>query len=75
MHAAKRSTFIKLVAILLVVVVLCPVKVFAAETRASYYLNSYSAYVYPAGWGKVQVWVSVQGTNYMDEIGALEIQL
>ena len=75
MHAAKRSTVIRLVALLLVVVVLSPVKVFAAETRASYYLSSYSAYVYPAGWGKVQVWFSVDGLTDMDEIGALEIYL
>lgn len=75
MQTRKRSVTIKLIAILLFVVMLCPMEAFAAESRASYYLSSYSAYVYPAGWGKVQVWVSVDGTNYMDEIGALEIQL
>ena len=52
-----------------------PVNAFAVESRASDYLEAYSAYIYPAGWGKVQVWVSVDGTNDMDEIGALEIQL
>ena len=36
---------------------------------------SYSAYVYPAGWGKVQVWISVNGVDYMDEIGSLMIQI
>ena len=75
MQTAKRSVTIKLIAILLLVVMLCPIEAFAAESRASSYLSGYSAYVYPAGWGKVQVWVSVDGTNYMDEIGALEIQL
>jgi|GEM_PF-700116 len=75
MHTAKRSVTIKLIAILLLVVMLCPVEALAAEPRASYYLSSYSAYIYPAGWGKVQVWFEVQGTNDMDEIGALEIQL
>lgn len=75
MQTAKRSVTIKLIAILLFVVMLCPMEVFAAESRASYYLSSYSAYVYPAGWGKVQVWFDVQGTDDMDEIGALEIQI
>lgn len=75
MHTAKRSVTIKLIAVLMLVVLLCPAEVFAAESRASYYLDSYSAYVYPAGWGKVQVWFEVLGTNTMDEIGALEIRL
>jgi len=73
MHTAKRSVAVKFIALVLLVVMLCPGQVFAAESRASYYLSSYSAYVYPAGWGKVQVWFEVQGTNDMDEIGALEI--
>jgi hypothetical protein len=60
---------------MLVIILLCPTEVFAAETRASHYLNSYTAYIYPAGWGKVQVWFSVNGTGDMDEIGALSIQL
>ena len=75
MHTAKRSAAVKLIAILLLVVMLCPVEVFAVESRASYYLSTYSAYVYNAAWGKVQVWFEVQGTNDMDEIGALQIQL
>ena len=75
MRTTKRSVTIKVIAILLLVVMLCPVEVFAAESRASSYLSSYSAYVYPAGWGKVQVWFEVSGTNDMDEIGALEIRL
>ena len=75
MQTAKRSVAVKLIAILLLVVMLCPVQAFAVESRASYYLSTYSAYVYNAAWGKVQVWFDVQGTNVMDEIGALQIQL
>jgi hypothetical protein len=56
-------------------VFLLPTSVSALETRASYYLDAYTAYIYPAGWGKVQVWFSVDGTGTMDEIGALSIQL
>lgn len=75
MHTAKRSVTVKLIAVVLLVVMLCPVQAFAVDSRASYYLSGYSAYVYPAGWGKVQVWFDVTGTGNMDEIGALEIQL
>lgn len=71
----NKSAVLKLIAILLVVVLLCPIDALATETRASHYLSSYTAYIYPAGWGKVQVWFTVDGTGTMDEIGALEIQL
>ena len=43
--------------------------------RASDYLNSYNTYVYPAAWGKIQVYFDVTGVDYMDEIGTLSIQL
>jgi len=66
---------IKVIALLLVLSLVLPTNAMAAEARASYYLDSYSAYIYPAGWWKVQVWFTVDGTGYMDEIGALEIYL
>ena len=66
MQTAKRSVAVKLIAILLLVVMLCPIQAFAVESRASYYLSTYGAYVYSAGWGKVQVWIDVQGTNDMN---------
>ena len=75
MHIAKRSVTVKLIAVLLLLVMLCPVQAFAVESRGSYYLSIYRAYVYNAAWGKVQVWFEVQGTNVMDEIGSLQIQL
>lgn len=71
----KRVILVKTVALLMVIVFLFPVNVNAVEPRASDYLNSYSAYIYPAGWYKVQVWVSVTGVTDMDEIGALSIML
>ena len=57
-----------------------PVSASAATTDsavpcASYYLDSYSAYVYVAASGQVQVWFDVMGTGDMDEIGALKIYL
>ena len=71
----KRNLAIKIIAITLIVAFVFPINAMAIETRASDYLTAYSAYIYPAGWGKVQVWFSVDGTGYMDEIGALEIKL
>ena len=71
----KKTTAIRFISMLLLVIFLFPISVTATEARASYYLDAYSAYVYPAGWGKIQVWFSVDGTNYMDEVGALQIQL
>lgn len=75
MSKKKISNFFRVTSLLLVLVLILPVSAMAVESRSSLYLHSYSAYVYPAGWGKVQVWITVQGTNDMDEIGALEIQL
>ena len=75
MNNIKISKAFRIVALTLAIILLLPIGAMAVESRSSLYLDSYSAYVYPAGWGKVQVWVSVDGTNYMDEIGALEIQL
>lgn len=71
-----KRTFISIVvAIILLFAFVFPNNAMAANTRASDYLTAYSAYIYPAGWGKVQVWFHVDGTNDMDEIGTLEIQL
>lgn len=75
MYTAKHSVTIKIIAILLLAVMLFPVEALAAESRASQYLNGYGAYAYAAGWGKIQIWFEVDGTNDMDEIGALEIQM
>lgn len=71
----KKHLLFKVIAIILVVACVFPVNAMAVEPRASDYLFGYSAYVYRAGWGKIQVWFEVEGLDDMDEIGALEIQL
>ena len=71
----KKYMLIRVVAILLAIVCVLPINAMAVESRASDYLTSYSAYIYPAGWGKIQVWFEVHGTHMMDEIGTLEIQI
>lgn len=75
MRDVNTSRVFRIAALLLTIAMLLPISAMAVESRSSLYLDSYSAYVYPAGWGKVQVWFDVTGTNTMDEIGALEIWL
>lgn len=71
----QRALAIRVIAMILIIVCVFPINVMAMETRASDYLTAYTAYIYPAGWGKVQIWFEVDGTGYMDEIGALQIKL
>ena len=75
MSHKKVNRAYRIVSFLLIIALILPVSVMATEPRSSLYLHSYSAYIYPAGWGKVQVWFSVAGTGDMDEIGALNIKL
>ena len=72
----KRPTSgFRVISLLLAIILILPVSAVAAESRSSLYLHSYTAYIYPAGWGKVQVWFDVDGVDDMDEIGALNIKL
>ncbi len=80
MHNRKNFAIVRIAAILLVLAILLPVGASAATTatvhpRASNYLDSYNAYIYPAGSGKIQVWFTVTGVDYMDELGALRIAI
>lgn len=79
MERRTNATIIRIVVFLLVVTFI-PIYVNATDSattlpRASYYLDSYNSYIYPAALGKIQVWFTVTGVNYMDEIGALNIQI
>lgn len=65
----------RIVAFFLIVTMSFPVIVSAVEPRASDYLDSYQAYVYPAGSGEIQVWFSVTADDYMDDLGALWIEV
>lgn len=75
----KRKYF-RAIVFLLAISFILPTHAFAAEIDqiqpyASDYLTSYQAYVYPAGSGEVQVWFSVTADNYMDDVGALRIEI
>lgn len=78
MHIKHKELFSKAVILVLCVALFVPTYATAAETeditpRASNYLTSYQAYVYPAGNGKIQVWFDVTCVNYMDDLGSLGI--
>lgn len=79
MNIKKRATIVRFVALILVAVLTVSAgnlsAVATVQSRASDYLNSYSAYVYPAGSGKIQVWFNVKGTGTLEALGALTIQL
>lgn len=71
---------IRIIGIVLVIALLLPFGVYAStqegiESRASYYLSSYNAYVYAAGNSLIQVYFDADGTGYMDELGALSIEI
>lgn len=77
---SKKKSVVRLVAVIMVMAMFLPVgtSVAAAESvqpRASLYLDAYSAYVYIADGGEVRVYFDVSGTGYMDELGALSIQI
>lgn len=78
----KRYTckVLRLVALLLVLALAVPMGTRAdtqvtIQPRASYYLDSYNAYIYPAANGKIQAWFTVTGNYYLDSLGALTIQI
>ena len=73
----KKMIPLRLLALALVIAMTLPLTV-GAETiqpRASYYLDSYSAYVSASGGGKIKVYFSVSGTGYIDSIGAKRIAI
>lgn len=76
----NTSLAIRFIALLLIFSFISPVYAQAAEAepiqpRASAYLDNYAAYVYLPGNGQVQVYFDVTGTDDMDELGALTIEI
>lgn len=80
MYTKEKTAFVRLVAMILVVVLFLPIGVRAAEAEivqpyASSYLDSYGAYVYAAGNSVVRVYFHAYGVGYVDELGALSIKI
>ncbi len=73
-----RKLFCILLAVCLTGTMIVPVFAAGSDPSQPYsspYLSNYSAYVYPAGGGVVQVWFDVSGTTAVDYLGSLMIQL
>ena len=76
MYIRNNKPFIRIIAIMLVMLLVTPTGAAAAvQPRASAYLDNYMAYVYLPGDGEVRVYFNAQGTGYMDELGALTIEI
>ncbi len=80
MKKKRLFLFVQIVLTVLVIVFAIPGHAYAANPdtvnpAASHYLTSYSAYVYPAGSGKIQVYYDVTGTHTMENIGALSVEI
>ena len=80
MNKREYSVILRMVALLLTLVLISPVVAKAesatgVQPRASDYLLSYNAYIYPAANGKIQAWFTVTGYDFLDSLGALTIQI
>lgn len=76
MFSQKNNTVIRIITFLVVIALIIPMDASAlVQPRASDYLSTYNAYVYLPGTGEVRVYFNVDGTGYMDELGALSIKI
>ena len=80
MYKKTTFNFIRYIAFVIALALILPTTVHAATVEpiqpyASAYLDNYGAYVYLPGNGEVRVYFNVTGTGYMDELGALRIEL
>lgn len=76
MLSQKNNTVIRIITFLVVIALIIPMDASAlVQPRASDYLSTYNAYVYLPGTGEVRVYFNVDGTGYMDELGALSIKI
>ena len=76
----KNAILIRMLSLVLILSLLIPVGAQAAvnepaQPYGSYYLNTYNAYVYPAGNGSIQVYFSANSTGYLDELGCLSVSI
>ena len=80
MNIKKKLRIIRITALFLVMALTLsvgalPAAAEAVQPRGSDYLDSYTAYIYPAGGGKIQVYFTVTGTDTLEALGALTIQV
>lgn len=80
MDYKKNTCFLRVLALVLIITLLAPTGAQAATVEtvqpyASYFLDCYTAYVYPAGNGLIQVYFEAQGVGYVDELGCLSVSI
>ena len=80
MYNRRKSLVVRLIALLMITVMVVPLGAGAAtgntvQPYASYYLSSYGASAYRASGNVIQIYFNAQGTGYMDELGALSIEI
>lgn len=80
MYNRRKSLVVRLIALLMITVMVVPLGAGAAtgdavQPYASYYLSSYGASAYRASGNVIQIYFNAEGTGYMDELGALTIEI
>lgn len=76
MYNQKKTALLRITVLILIVLLTVPTaSATTIHPRASLYLSNYGASVYLPGNGEVRVYFDVEGTRYMDEVGALTIEL
>ena len=76
MYSKYRTLLLRILSFVLIMALMTPISAAATvQPRASLYLDNYNAYVYLPGDGEVRVYFNVEGTDDMDELGALTIEI
>ena len=76
MYSKYRTLFLRILSFVLIIALMAPISAVATvQPRASLYLDNYNAYVYLPGDGEVRAYFNVEGTDDMDELGALYIEI
>ena len=76
MYGKYRTLFLRILSFVLIIALMAPISAVATvQPRASLYLDNYNAYVYLPGDGEVRVYFNAEGTDDMDELGALTIEI
>lgn len=80
MFGNQKRHFIVIITLTIAMAIMLPTNVSAAIKEptmpyASDYLASYNSYVCAMGDGRLEIWFSVAGNDYMDDVGTLTISL
>lgn len=76
----KKTWFMKVIVLILVLALMTPVSVNAATPEtvmpiASDYLAAYTAYICAMGSGNLEIWFEITGTGFQEYLGVMSIYL